>query len=57
MEKVEERLVVFTVDVLDYRSITVALKGCCALFCCLDDSDGYGYDDVSWRAPLEENLI
>ncbi|KAJ9689117.1 hypothetical protein PVL29_014656 [Vitis rotundifolia] len=45
MKKVEERLLVFTVDVLDYHSIIVALKGCCALFCCLDDSDGYGYDD------------
>ena len=32
----------FTADVLDYHSITVALKGCCALLCCLDDSDGYG---------------
>lgn len=44
MEKMEERLVVFSVDVLDYRSILVALKGCSALFCCLDSSDGY---DVS----------
>lgn len=44
MEKMGERLVVFSVDVLDYRSILVALKGCSALFCCLDSSDGY---DVS----------
>lgn len=44
MEKMEERLVVFSVDVLDYHSILVALKGCSALFCCLDSSDGY---DVS----------
>jgi len=36
---------VFSVDVLDYHSILVALKGCSALFCCLDgSSDGY---DVS----------
>ncbi|KAL4654478.1 hypothetical protein ACB092_01G381800 [Castanea dentata] len=41
MEKIEERLVVFSVDVLDYHSILVALKGCSALFCCLDSSDGY----------------
>jgi len=45
MERVEERLEVFSVDVLDYHSILVALKGCSALFCCLDgSSDGY---DVS----------
>lgn len=41
MERVEERLVVFPVDVLDYHSILVALKGCCALICSLDSSDGY----------------
>jgi len=40
-----ERVEVFSVDVLDYHSILVALKGCSALFCCLDgSSDGY---DVS----------
>ena len=44
MEGMEERLVVFSVDVLDYHSILVALKGCSALFCSLDSSDGY---DVS----------
>jgi hypothetical protein len=37
-----ERVEVFSVDVLDYHSILVALKGCSALFCCLDgSSDGY----------------
>lgn len=41
MEKVEEGLVVFDVDVLDYHSILVALKGCTAMFCCLDSPDGY----------------
>ncbi|XWS27256.1 hypothetical protein CRYUN_Cryun26dG0099200 [Craigia yunnanensis] len=41
MERVEERLAVFTVDILDYHSILVALKGCSALFCCLDSPDGY----------------
>ncbi|KAJ4833119.1 hypothetical protein Tsubulata_006222, partial [Turnera subulata] len=41
MEREEERLVVFSVDVLDYHSILVALKGCCALFCSLDNPDGY----------------
>ncbi|KAL9362682.1 hypothetical protein Peur_045467 [Populus x canadensis] len=37
----EERLVVFEVDVLDYHSILIALKGCSAMFCCLDSRDGY----------------
>ncbi|THG23675.1 cinnamoyl-CoA reductase-like SNL6 isoform X2 [Camellia sinensis] len=41
METIEERLMVSTVDVLDYHSILEALKGCCALFCCLDCQDGY----------------
>lgn len=41
MEKVEERLRVFTVDVLDYHTILLALKGCSALFCCLDSPDAY----------------
>jgi len=41
----EERLVVFEVDVLDYHSILIALKGCSAMFCCLDSRDGY---DVCW---------
>ncbi|KAL3566811.1 hypothetical protein D5086_032226 [Populus alba] len=37
----EERLSVFEVDVLDYHSILIALKGCSAMFCCLDCPDGY----------------
>jgi hypothetical protein len=37
----EERLSVFEVDVLDYHSILIALKGCSAMFCCLDSRDGY----------------
>ncbi|KAI7993004.1 Cinnamoyl-CoA reductase-like SNL6 [Camellia lanceoleosa] len=41
MERVEEKLVVFTVDVLDYPSILEALKGCNALFCCSDSPQGY----------------
>lgn len=44
LEKTEERLLTFTVDVLDYHSILEALKGCCALVCCLDNADIY---DVS----------
>ena len=41
MEKVEERLTVFSVDILDYHTILLALKGCSALFCCLDSPDAY----------------
>ncbi|GFY95595.1 NAD(P)-binding Rossmann-fold superfamily protein [Actinidia rufa] len=41
MEGIEEKLVVSTVDVLDYHSILEAVKGCCALFFCLDSQDGY----------------
>lgn len=45
LERTEkERVVVYSVDVLNYRSIVDALKGCCGLFCCLDSPDGY---DVS----------
>lgn len=41
MEKVEERLTVFSVDILDYHTILLALKGCSALFCSLDSPDAY----------------
>ncbi|KAL2502405.1 NAD(P)-binding Rossmann-fold superfamily protein [Forsythia ovata] len=41
--KRENRLTIFTVDMLDYHSILEAMKGCCALFCCLDSP--YEYDD------------
>lgn len=46
MEKVEERLTLFTVDVLDYHTILLALKGCSALFCCLDSPDAYDVGQV-----------
>ncbi|WCJ30180.1 NAD(P)-binding Rossmann-fold superfamily protein [Euphorbia peplus] len=44
MEKENEKLVVYGVDVFDYQSILIALKGCSALFCCFDSADGY--DDM-----------
>lgn len=47
MEGIEEGLVVYSVDVLDYHSILEALKGCCALFCCLDSQEGYDVSLVS----------
>lgn len=48
MEKEEERLSVFTVDIMDYHTILLALKDCSALFCCLDSPDAYdvGSDSV-----------
>lgn len=46
LERTEkERVVIYSVDVLNYRSIVDALKGCCGLFCSLDSPDGY---DVSY---------
>lgn len=53
MEVVEDRLVVHSVEVLEYRSILESLKGCAAVFCCLDSSDGY--NDV--RKSFETRFI
>ncbi|ERN07135.1 hypothetical protein AMTR_s00019p00124960 [Amborella trichopoda] len=45
MGRLEERLVVFVADVLDYHSILEALKGCCGLFHAVDHShNSEGYD-------------
>lgn len=44
MGKVENGLKVFPVDIMDYQSILVALKGCSGLFCCVDTPHVY---DVS----------
>ncbi|PON48435.1 Hopanoid-associated sugar epimerase [Parasponia andersonii] len=58
MEKVEEeRLSVFTVDVLDYHSILLALKGCSGLFCCLDSPDGYDEKLVDWEVRGAINVV
>ncbi|XP_062078516.1 cinnamoyl-CoA reductase-like SNL6 [Humulus lupulus] len=57
MEKAEERLSVFTVDVLDYHSIHLALKGCTGLFCCLDSSDGYDEKMVDWEVRGAINVV
>ncbi|KAL4181997.1 hypothetical protein AMTRI_Chr12g240270 [Amborella trichopoda] len=46
MGRLEERLVVFVADVLDYHSILEALKGCCGLFHAVDHShNSEGYDE------------
>ncbi|KAG7567473.1 NAD(P)-binding domain superfamily [Arabidopsis thaliana x Arabidopsis arenosa] len=41
MEAKEERLEVYDVDVLDYQSILISLNNCNAVFCCLDNPEGY----------------
>ncbi|XP_050373328.1 cinnamoyl-CoA reductase-like SNL6 [Argentina anserina] len=57
MEKEEERLAVFSVDVLDYHSILLALKGCSAVFCCLDSPEGYGETMVNLEVRGAINII
>ncbi|GKV42135.1 hypothetical protein SLEP1_g49572 [Rubroshorea leprosula] len=57
LERVEEKLEVFTVDMLDYHSILVALKGCSALFCCLDCSDGYDDKIVDFEVRGAINVV
>ncbi|XP_057514189.1 cinnamoyl-CoA reductase-like SNL6 isoform X2 [Actinidia eriantha] len=57
MEGIEEKLVVSTVDVLDYHSILEAVKGCCALFCCLDSQDGYDDKIVEMEVRGAINVV
>ncbi|GLT49609.1 hypothetical protein SLA2020_231560 [Shorea laevis] len=54
---VEGKLGVFTVDILDYHSILVALKGCSALFCCLDSSDEYDDKTVDLEVRGAINVV
>ncbi|GLU10317.1 hypothetical protein SLE2022_271330 [Rubroshorea leprosula] len=54
---VEGKLVAFTVDILDYHSILVALRGCSALFCCLDSSDGYDDKTVDLEVRGAINVV
>ncbi|KAE8668659.1 hypothetical protein F3Y22_tig00112289pilonHSYRG00144 [Hibiscus syriacus] len=57
MESVEDRLSVFSVDILDYHSILVALKGCSALFCCLDSPDSYDDSIVDLEVRGAINVV
>lgn len=57
MEKVEERLSVFIIDILDYHSIILALKGCNGLFCSLDSPDGYNDEVVDWEVRGAINVV
>ncbi|CAM8979829.1 unnamed protein product [Rhodiola kirilowii] len=58
LEKLEEeRLKVFLVDVLDYHSICVALKGCEALFCSLDCPQAYEEKTVEMEVRGAINVV
>ncbi|XP_038712575.1 cinnamoyl-CoA reductase-like SNL6 [Tripterygium wilfordii] len=57
MEKGEEGLVMFGVDCLDYHSILTALKGCSAVFCCLDSLDGYDEKMVDFEVRGAINVV
>lgn len=58
MQATEERLVVYDVDVLDYQSILVSLNNCNAVFCCLDNPEGYDVSFVMLSLEhLKKNLI
>ncbi|XAR66706.1 hypothetical protein NMG60_11013020 [Bertholletia excelsa] len=57
MERTEERLIVFNADMLDYRSILEALRGCSALFCCLDCQDGYDDNMVDLEVRGAINVV
>lgn len=39
--RVKKRLVIYSVNVLSYRSIVEALRGCSGLFLSLENPDGY----------------
>lgn len=57
MEEKEEKLVVFTIDILDYQSILVALKDCSGLFCSLDSPEGYDEKMVDLEVRGAINVI
>lgn len=57
LEKKEEGLKIFMVDVMDYHSIHEALRGCCALFCCLDNSNGYDDKTVDFEVRSAINVV
>lgn len=57
MEKVNEKLCVFEVDVFDYQSILVSLKDCSALFCCLDSPEGYDVSSLKKISFFYRNVL
>ncbi|CAI9098605.1 OLC1v1035284C1 [Oldenlandia corymbosa var. corymbosa] len=57
LAQTDDRLQTFRVDVLDYQSIVEASKGCCALFCCLDNPDGYHDVNVDYEVMGAINVV
>ncbi|XXG44073.1 hypothetical protein AAC387_Pa01g3963 [Persea americana] len=57
MGELEKRLELFVVDILHYQSIIGALKGCSALFCCLDSLDGYDENMVDLELRGVINVV
>ncbi|KAG6587792.1 Cinnamoyl-CoA reductase-like SNL6, partial [Cucurbita argyrosperma subsp. sororia] len=57
MGKVENGLVVFPVDIMDYQSILVALKGCSGLFCCMDTPHVYDEKMVDLEVRGTINVV
>ncbi|XP_010525771.1 PREDICTED: cinnamoyl-CoA reductase-like SNL6 [Tarenaya hassleriana] len=57
MEVAEERLDVYYVDVLDYQSILMSLKGCNVVFCCLDNPSGYDEKEVDLEVRGAINVV
>ncbi|XP_039019139.1 cinnamoyl-CoA reductase 1-like [Hibiscus syriacus] len=56
MESVEKKLSVFSVDILDYHTILVALR-CSALFCCLESPDSYDNSIVDLEVRGAINVV
>lgn len=57
MCKVENGLMVFSVDIMDYQSILVALKGCSGLFCCMDTHHVYDEKMVDLEVRGTINVV
>ncbi|KAG6589749.1 Cinnamoyl-CoA reductase-like SNL6, partial [Cucurbita argyrosperma subsp. sororia] len=57
MGEVENGLVVFPVDIMDYHSILVALKGCSGLFCCMDTPHVYDEKMVELEVRGTINVV
>ncbi|XP_023530490.1 cinnamoyl-CoA reductase-like SNL6 isoform X2 [Cucurbita pepo subsp. pepo] len=57
MGKVENGLVVFPADIMDYQSILVALKGCSGLFCCMDTPHVYDEKMVDLEVRGTINVV
>ncbi|XP_022888097.1 cinnamoyl-CoA reductase-like SNL6 [Olea europaea var. sylvestris] len=57
LQKTEKGLTTFTVDMLDYHSILEAVKGCCALFCCLDSPFQYEEKMVDMEVRGAINVV